>query len=249
MKIAASNIIISKRSANVEAMRLWRYHKPEDFVEMRINPQRISVDSRKVINKVQTNTRWVFQHWGIEPSIIRYSGVTGYIRSFDVNDLRKGDATSASDHQRNELYPLPDTTVTSPYETRAFQALMVLRTFYEEPHKSLQGRSLTQLSGADIDDEISKLLLVLSYRDSKYIGYLTTMEISEQEKSPWSWDYRMEFQAVHWNSRVKLGKYTISDLVNALYSTSTSGYNDAADSALNNAWRKGLVATSGGTNS
>lgn len=245
MRLPESQLIMTRRNRDVEPMHIERYHDPDEWIEMRINPQRISIQSRKVINQIQTNTRWVFQHWGMEPVTLQYSGVTGHIQSMTAEiytDLnlplgQEYDLTRRYDQQAIQHY-------VSPYATPAFQALMVLRTFYEEPHKELQGVDLTALRGEQVDEQLNRLLLKLSFRDSHYIGYFTRMAIQEDENSPWMWSYEMEFVAYYWKSKMRLTRQTMSELVYALFST-TPNFNMAADDQLATAWQQGVTTTVG----
>jgi len=152
----------------IERIKIERISDSNDFVEMYVNPQRISIRQSKVMQQVQTNTGWIFQHWGYEPIVISYSGVTGYI-----------------DHHSKD-----------PYTTNAYQALLKLKHFYEAPQKQLQGMAadLNKIS-AEVNTELSKLALRLHYRADTYDGYLTRFEFTEEESSPWLWSYSMEFKA------------------------------------------------------
>lgn len=245
MRLSESQLYLSRRSHDVEPMHIARYHDPDDWIEMRINPQRISIQSRKVINRIQTNTRWVFQHWGMEPVTLQYSGVTGYIKTMTNATDTNPRFLLADEYDVTRKYTDPALRdYVSPYETPAYQALMVLRTFYEEPHKWLQGRDLTALRGAEVDEQLNKLLLRLHFRDGEYIGYFTRMTIQEDENSPWMWSYDMEFVAQYWNSRTKLTQRSMSELVWALFAT-TSSFNMSSDDQLAAAWDKGVAATVG----
>lgn len=245
MRLPESQIYLARRSHDVEPMHIARYHDPDDWIEMRINPQRIAIQSRKVINRVQTNTRWVFQHWGMEPVTLQYSGVTGYIKTMTDSTDTNPSLPLSTEYDITRKYTDPALrNYVSPYETPAFQALMTLRTFYEEPHRSLQGRDLTALRGEDIRNQLNKLLLKLDFRDSEYIGYFTRMTIQEDENSPWMWSYDMEFVAQYWNSKTKLTQMDMTQLVWALFST-TSNFNMSSDNQLAAAWQRGVSTTTG----
>jgi len=175
---------------DIERMVIERVNDKSDFVIMRVNPQRISIRRQKVIQRIQTSNRWVFQHWGAEPITVSYNGVTGYINAAGTNYI-----------DRNSYVDIHESTQTtspspvSPYDTSAYQALSRLREFYETPHDQLQGQDLTNISGRNIDDNLKKLSLNLYYRDTLFTGYLTRMEIQEEENNPWMWSYTMEFIA------------------------------------------------------
>lgn len=194
IQLAASLRIATRPFNDIERMVIERANDPEDHVVMHINPQRISIRHRKVIQRVQTNTRWVFQHWGAEPVTLTYSGVTGYMNPKLAQDIM----------QRYMLDQIADfrwgrglaqEKLVSPYTTPAYRALLKLKEFYEEPHKELQGTDLTSVSGNLTDVRLQKLKLNLYYRDTMYIGYFTRMEIQEEENSPWMWSYSMEYTA------------------------------------------------------
>lgn len=245
MRLPESQILIARRERDVEPMHIERYYIPAEWVEMRINPQRISIQSRKVINRIQTNTRWVFQHWGMEPVTLQYSGVTGFIRTMTDSTHTDPHLPLSNEYDITRKYVEPALrNYVSPYETPAYQALMVLRTFYEEPHKELQGVDLTALRGDQIDTQLNRLLLKLSFRDSNYIGYFTRMTIQEDENSPWMWSYDMEFVAYYWKTKQKLTQQTMASLVWALFST-TSNFNMSADNQLAAAWQRGVSTTVG----
>jgi len=123
---------------------------------------------------------------------------------------------------------------------------MMLRQFYEEPHKQLQGRDLTQLRGSDIDEELDRLLLKLNYRESSYIGYLTRMEIREEETNPWMWFYDMEFISYLYEAKTTLTRKKTMELVNILFAT-TPGFNTSVDRAIAEVWKRGIEATVGGS--
>lgn len=184
--------ITTRDYSNIERMVIERAKDPTDYVVMRINPQRIAIRQRKVIQRVQTNTRWVFQHWGAEPVDISYSGVTGYM---NVKIAQEYSQRYIPGQLNDFRYGVLSDKRLSPYNTPAYQALLKLRTFYEEPHKTLQGSDLTKISGRQTDAKLQQIRLNLYYRDNLYTGYFTRMEIREEETSPWMWNYSMEFTA------------------------------------------------------
>ena len=186
------NQTIIQRSAQKQAepLTIERINDGKDYVILYINPQRINIRQKKVMQQVQTNTGWIFQHWGYEPFIISYNGVTGYMNPSTVTesvaDLRIDYYWREAGVQQQALI--------SPYKTPAYQALLKLRDFYETPQKQMQGMDLTKIT-KDTDDNFKRLALRLYYRADTYEGYLTKFELSEEEMSPWMWSYTMEFTA------------------------------------------------------
>jgi len=162
------------------------------YVTLYINPQRINIRQRKVMQQIQTNTGWIFQHWGYEPFIISYNGVTGYMNPWSLVNSGltvTNEAVSAIQTLKQNPQEAP-----SPYKTAAYKALLELRDFYEAPQKQMQGSDLTKIT-EDTEVDLKKLALKLYYRADTYEGYLTKFELSEEEMSPWMWSYTMEFTA------------------------------------------------------
>jgi len=154
----------------------------DTVIRMWINPSRMAIQNRKVISRIQTNTRWVFQHWGVEPTVLQYSGWTGYMSEPLI------DISSSTDSIYNSM---PVSTV---YESKNYQNFQAFRKFYEDPHRELANLDLTS-SDAKIDALLAKLTVTLIYRHIQYTGFFMRMDLQEDEMSPWNWQYNMEFQA------------------------------------------------------
>jgi hypothetical protein len=155
----------------------------------------------------------------MEPVTIRYSGFTGAMKTLMPSadsppGLHIGRIYDVFDASRGRLGG-----EASPYNTPAYRALRKLREFYEEPHKSLQGVDLTQLSGEDINYQLRQLLLSLYYRNGKYVGYFTRMEIQEEETSPWMWNYEMEFVACRSQLDMSEGSISQAELMAAFFAS------------------------------
>jgi hypothetical protein len=190
------NSLIYQRSAQKQAEPLTIERiADKEYVTLYVNPQRINIRQRKVIQQVQTNTGWIFQHWGYEPFIIAYNGVTGYMNPWSLVNSRLtiDNDTDIANQALKKLSQNPQ-EAPSPYKTPAYQALLELRDFYEAPQKQMQGSDLTKIT-EDTNDNLKKLALRLYYRADTYEGYLTKFELSEEEMSPWMWSYTMEFTA------------------------------------------------------
>lgn len=192
-----------------ETIQFFRVQDPEKFVILYINPRRLQIRSSKIINKVQTATRWVFQYWGTDVYTVRYEGVTGYINVWDAQQyhlMRKGE-----DPLRNPAPQPPTVPVLSPYDTPAYIALEKLRTFYEEP--DITQLNLASLSTQTAQDAILKLRVGMRYREELFVGHFLVFDFEEVEDSPWQWSYSMEFQADY---RCKKGSWGELQLLAAL---------------------------------
>jgi len=152
--------------------------EPEDEeVVLYVNPQQISITRRKVIQRVMTNTRWVFQHWGLEPFVIQCRGSTGYLMNAAI--LRQADGD-------------PEAFARSVYESQAYKALKRLKEFYTSPEIQKFNYKTNSL---EISQAVAKVLVEMTYRDTAYIGFFSSFQLAERETSPWAWDYAFEFVA------------------------------------------------------
>jgi hypothetical protein len=222
--------------SSVEPIIIYRINDPTSNVSLYINPQRISIRQAKVMQQIQTNTGWVFQHWGYEPIVISYSGVTGYINPYNIG-------IDTSEENRAVKPPDPN-MIPTPYSTPAYKALAKLRDFYEAPQKQLQGMGadLTKIT-SNIDAKLKQLALKFLYRADAYDGYLTRFEFNESEDSPWMWNYTMEFKA--YNSNYS-SSYNTNLITNYMDDANKAGIID--DSILKSALKNVLNTTTATTN-
>jgi hypothetical protein len=225
--------------SSVEPIIIYRINDPTSSISLYINPQRISIRQGKVMQQVQTNTGWVFQHWGYEPIVISYSGVTGYINPYNIGiDTSKDTSTSLTKPPDPNMIP-------TPYSTPAYKALAKLRDFYEAPQKQLQGMGadLTKIT-SNIDAKLKQLALKFLYRADAYDGYLTRFEFNESEDSPWMWNYTMEFKA--YNSNYNVDSLELNILQSYMDEANKAGIID--DSILKNSIKNILNTTTATTN-
>ena len=207
--------------SSVEPIIIYRINDTTSSVSLYINPQRISIRQSKVMQQVQTNTGWVFQHWGYEPIVISYSGVTGYINPWKEYEDHESIAAAAiakgTDGGIMQGKLIRILNKTSPYTTPAYRALTKLRDFYERPQKQLQGMGadLTKIT-SNIDAKLKEFELKFIYRADTYDGYLTRFEFNESEDSPWMWNYTMEFKAYTSNYNTQLADLLATNRATAI---------------------------------
>lgn len=180
---------------DTEPIQFFRLLDPEDFVTLYINPRRLRVSVNKLINKLQTTARWVFQFWGTDTYEIQYDGITGYMNVFEAQRhtsmlLRKGGGGTTKD---DPLLSSPSVPRFSPYDTPAYMSLEKLQLFYEEP--DITNVNMADLSTASAQEVIDKLRIGMRYREELFIGHFLNFTFEEREDSPWQWFYQMQFQA------------------------------------------------------
>lgn len=194
----------------------------DEEVTLLVNPKNISISRRKVFSKQMTNNRWVYQHWGFEPIVLKYSGVTGFINiqrpSSLANSHKQGNEETEGDPSgawRRER-ALSGFEYISPYETPQYKALLALKRFYDTPNL-LELDPVTDTSER-ISRTVSQLAIEMEFRSEVFLGYFASFEIQEHEDNPWLWSYSMEFQA--------------TDVV--------KDYSDIYDGVSSLSWRRGL---------
>jgi len=167
----------------------------EDTVELLVNPQNISVVRRKVVQKQMTNSGWVYHQWGHEPLTLRYNGVTGYMQpQINSEIIRKPPEDNANASLSQVVrHSHPTNRYTTLYDTPAYRSLAALKRFYEEPN--LLQLDPSSASSQDVSETVAKTLIEMEFRNEIFVGYFISFEIREEEMSPWSWSYSMEFLA------------------------------------------------------
>jgi len=174
--------VMPYKKGSIESLTFTRSNIPKESITMWINPSKMSVSNRKVISKIQTNTRWIFQHWGVEPTVLQYSGWTGYM----CDQLQSG--------MYDGSIPWPSIPISSIYNSEHYKSYKTFVEFYEEPHKTLMGMDLTS-PNSKVSELLARLTVRLAYRHVLYTGFFMNMNLQEDESSPWNWQYSMEFQA------------------------------------------------------
>ncbi len=175
------------RNGSIEKIRFARVGKAaldlagaveeEDSVELYVNPQQITITRKKVIQRVMTNSRWVFQHWGLEPFLISCRGSTGYLLNSAYLSRAFND---------------PSRFTEAVYASKAYEALRKLKEFYTSPEVQKFSYSTNSF---EIAEGVSRILVAMTYRDTVYLGFFSSFQLSEVETSPWNWNYSFEFIA------------------------------------------------------
>lgn len=146
-----------------------------DSVSFYINPQNISIQQRKLWQKIRTRGGWALQHWGPELGTVQIRATTGNIRPPIMKDFSLGTFFSTS--ATNDL----PTELNSP----AFAGLKRLEKWYKE------------------DQDEARIyrheLSALYYRNQIYVGHFTDFMVEENAERPFQLNYQIGF-TIHYDS-------------------------------------------------
>lgn len=167
-----------------------------------VNPSSLSINSAKIINRFQTLTRWVEEHWGDELDSISLQGSTLAFILFENQSVLGNVNGGLNTSERN---------LTTPYQelqslVRIFQSNGLI--FQGEKDTDLNGNiQLTVVPVEGSDDVVEfpshpriglikeRLYIKLSYDYGEFIGYFESFDIVEDSAKPFSLTYSINFKA------------------------------------------------------
>lgn len=172
-----------------------------------VNPNSISINSAKIINRYQTLTRWVEEHWGDELDNIAIQGSTLAFILFQNQSVSGNQNGGLNTSERN---------LTSPYQelqqlVRIFQTNGLI--YQEERDTDTSGNStniVVEVEGEGeevFDDTVifsshprlgmvkERLYVKLSYDYGIFIGYFESFDVVEDSASPFRMTYSINFKA------------------------------------------------------
>jgi len=168
------------------------------------NPDTMTINSAKIVNRYSTMTRWVEEHWGDEMDVVNLSGSSFSFLSFVPEDVS------------------PGLSVVSRRDTNAYKMIKELVKFYRTNGCIYQDRD-TYLSNDEISinkspesNSVDKFLLEnpsfkgnhpragmiqerlyikLSFDYVSFIGYLESFDLIEDSASPFRMTYNIIYKA------------------------------------------------------
>lgn len=169
------------------------------------NPDNFVINSAKIINRYNTMTRWVEEHWGDEIDTISFSGSSFSFTAYNLQDT-------------------PNTGLTIAYRdnTAAFQLFKQLVTFfryngciYKDPafYDSQIGVSVpNEVSNDPVEEFLTdnpsfierhprrgmideRLYVKLNFDYASFLGYFDTLDIVEESGMPYRFTYSAVFKS------------------------------------------------------
>lgn len=170
-----------------------------------VNPQSLSINSAKIVNRYPTLTRWVEEHWGDELDNIAIQGSTLAFILFPNQSKTGNEFGGLNVSERN---------LTSPYQelqqlVRIFQTNGLI--YQEERDTDTKGNTqniVVEVEGESVFDDTvvfsshprlgmikERLYVKLSYDYGIFIGYFESFDVVEDASSPYRMTYSINFKA------------------------------------------------------
>lgn len=167
-----------------------------------INPASLSVNMAKMVNRSQTMTGWVEDHWGEEMDTVTFQGSTAsFLWGGPETPTVKGTNQTSREIQEmyNDYMNIPGLGVDEPVGMGDYSGLTVKRRRetlgYDELRRIIH---LMNANAANFDSRgfVSKRLFIqLGYDYAAYRGYFESFDVTEDAESPFKFIYTATFKA------------------------------------------------------
>jgi hypothetical protein len=169
-----------------------------------INPTSVSVNLAKIVNRTQTMTTWVEDHWGEELDTITFQGSSaGFIWEGPlpyVSTPQGGPQTTSQVQEVfNQYNNIADLGSTEPHGVGDNNGLTVKRRRDTVAYNEF--RQFMQLANAnsatyDLRGMVSdRLFIQLSYDYACYRGYFESFDLTEAAETPFKFVYTITFKS------------------------------------------------------
>jgi len=164
-------------------------------LKLNTSPDALSINSAKIVNRFQTLTRWVEEHWGEEMDQVTWSGNTfAFINT--VSDEGRGLSVQSRD-------------LTSPYqELRHFADVAMNNGCVYQPDRIEEGTDPRSFFVADSDKYLlslkshpragmmkERLYIRVIHDYVQFWGYFESFDVIESADNPFSMKYNVSFKA------------------------------------------------------
>jgi hypothetical protein len=168
-----------------------------------VNPASLSVNMAKMINRSQTMTGWVEDHWGEELDTITFQGSSaafiwaGPLRQPPAGPLKQTPAEIQDMY--NDYMDIPDLGINEPIGIGDHTGLTVKRR--RETLSYDQFRTIVHLMNANAANfnfqglVTKRLFIQLGYDYAAYRGYFESVDITEDAETPFKFIYTITFKA------------------------------------------------------
>lgn len=135
-----------------------------------INPTTVNVNFAKIINRTQTMTSWLEEHWGEELDTITFQGFTAAFVYKDVaNFSGRGGGLSVENRKKTTSY-------------KEFTNII----------------DIFKTNGCTYDSMgfvAERLYILITYDYSSYMGYFESIDVIEEANNPFRFNYTITFKA------------------------------------------------------
>lgn len=174
-----------------------------------INPASLSVNMSKIVNRMQSMTGWVEEHWGEEIDTITLSGssatfVTGRTLLRNVREQMIKNATDRA-QARSDFYKhlgFNDNNFVDQDNRPSLRLAPGLTTRYRRKSLSYeQMRDLVKIfqsNGCLFDNQgfvKDRMFIRLCFDYSSYLGYFESLDLTEDAEAPFRFTYTITFKS------------------------------------------------------
>lgn len=178
-------------------------------LKLMVNPSAISLNLAKIINRTQTMTGWVEEHWGEEIDTITLNGSSAAftiggrirdIRSRDVANLQQDRQQARADfYSALGIQDLKGVDAVTRRQLEISPGLSIRRRRDTLSYKEF--KKLTQIfvsNGCIFDNQgfvTQRRFIRLSFDYASYLGYFESLDITEDAAYPFRFIYTITFKS------------------------------------------------------
>lgn len=172
-----------------------------------INPASINANLSKIVNRTQTMTGWMEDHWGEELDTISIQGSSasflwGGVNSPSTNPKYGTPLTQTPQEIRemlNKYTDIPELGLTEPIQPGDHSGLTAKRRRETLSYDEFRGIMKMMNANAAKFDAYGlvreRLFIQLSYDYASYRGYLESIDVTEDSETPYKFIYTITFKA------------------------------------------------------
>lgn len=169
-----------------------------------INPSTISTNLAKIVNRTQTMTGWLEEHWGEELDTITFAGSSAaFIWGGPTSNQPISGPLKLSPEEIRNIFnnyvDLPDLGTNEPLGPGDHSGLTVKRRrntlSYDEFRKII---FLMNANGANYDTYgfvRQRLFIQLAYDQAAFRGYFESIDVTESAETPYRFTYTITFKS------------------------------------------------------
>jgi hypothetical protein len=172
-----------------------------------INPSSINANLSKIVNRTQTMTGWVEDHWGEELDTISIQGSSASFLWGGPNkpstNPKFGTPLTQTPQEIRDMYNkymnIPDLGVSEPVQPGDHSGLTVKRRRETLSYDEFRGIMKMMNANAAKFDAYGlvreRLFIQLSYDYASYRGYFESIDVTEDSETPYKFIYTITFKA------------------------------------------------------
>lgn len=172
-----------------------------------INPASVNANMAKIVNRTQTMTGWIEDHWGEELDTISFQGSSASFLwegpSNKFTNPKFGTPLTQSPKEIREMLNkymnIPDLGTTEPIQPGDHSGLTVKRRRETLSYKEFRNIMKMMNANASTFDTYGlvkeRLYIQVAYDYAAYRGYFESIDVTEDSETPYKFIYTITFKA------------------------------------------------------